>query len=105
MLLRTIRQTHAAEWLHLAERSLAETGGNVALAPDDVRCIATELGTRRRENSDNDAALQITTMPAGVVMTSDFLYVTEIFSRHTLLTPLDRLGVVMPTTLYSIAYF
>jgi hypothetical protein len=47
---------HAAERLHLAEWSLAETGGKVALAPHDVRRIATKLGTRRRENPDNDVA-------------------------------------------------
>ena len=33
------------------------------------------------------------------------VYVTEIFTTHNLLTPLDRFGVTVPNTLYSIAYF
>ena len=34
-----------------------------------------------------------------------FLYVTEVFQKHPLITPLDRFGVTVPNTLYSIAYF
>lgn len=57
-------------------------------------------------NSDNDANLQITTMPStGMLTTGGLLYVTEIFTRHTLITPFNRFGVSVPTTLYSIAYF
>jgi hypothetical protein len=33
------------------------------------------------------------------------LYVTEIYTSHPLITPLDRLGITLPSTLYSIAYF
>jgi hypothetical protein len=33
------------------------------------------------------------------------IYITEIFSRHNRITPLDRFGVLVPQTLYSIAYF
>ena len=33
------------------------------------------------------------------------LYVTEIYTRHPLITPFDRFGVQLPSTLYSIAYF
>ena len=33
------------------------------------------------------------------------IYVTEIYTRHTRITPLDRFGVSVPETLYSIAYF
>jgi hypothetical protein len=57
-------------------------------------------------NSDTDAALQLTTMPAGLLVTPGaMIYVTEIFTAHTLLTPFDRFGVSFPKTLYSIAYF
>jgi hypothetical protein len=31
--------------------------------------------------------------------------VTEIYSRHPMITPFDRFGVSMPQILYSIAYF
>ena len=37
--------------------------------------------------------------------TGGLLYITEIFTRHPLITPFNRFGVQMPTTLYSIAYF
>jgi hypothetical protein len=33
------------------------------------------------------------------------LYVTEIYTRHDLITPLSGFGVTVPGTLYSIAYF
>jgi hypothetical protein len=57
-------------------------------------------------NSDNDTSLQITNVPPNLTLvTGEMLYVTEIYTKHTLLTPLDRLGVTLPDTLYSIAYF
>jgi len=57
-------------------------------------------------NPDTDPSLQVTNAPPNLVPTPGALiYVTEIFSRHTLLTPLDRFGIAMPTTLTSIAYF
>jgi Flp pilus assembly protein TadG len=65
-------------------------------------------------NSDNDASLQVTNVPA-TMATGGMLYITEIFTRHPLITPLNRFGAAMPaslqfgitlpTTLYSIAYF
>jgi hypothetical protein len=33
------------------------------------------------------------------------MYVTEVYTRHTLITPFDRFGVTLPDTLHSIAYF
>jgi len=57
-------------------------------------------------NSDTDANLQITTLPANLtLLRGGMLYVTEIYTRHNLLTPLNRFGVTVPNTLYSIAYF
>jgi TadE-like protein len=56
-------------------------------------------------NSDNDTNLQITNLPGNLVSLGGMLYVTEIFSRHPRITPLDRWGVGVPQTLYSIAYF
>ena len=55
-------------------------------------------------NSDNDTGLQVTNVPA-VMSLGGMLYVTEIYSRHPLITPFDRFGVSIPQTLYSIAYF
>jgi hypothetical protein len=60
----------------------------------------------RAVNPDTDAALQITNFPPNLLPTpGSLIYVTEVFSRHTLITPLDRFGVTLPTTLSSIAYF
>jgi hypothetical protein len=60
----------------------------------------------RAVSPDADASLQITNCPPGLVPTKgSLMYVTEIFSRHALITPLDRLGISLPTTLSSIAYF
>ena len=44
--------------------------------------------------------------PAGEPCPSGgMLYVTEIYTRHPLITPFDRFGITVPQTLYSIAYF
>ena len=56
-------------------------------------------------NSDNDTNLQITNLPANIIAPGGMLYVTEVFTRHTLITPFDKFGVTVPNTLYSIAYF
>ena len=56
-------------------------------------------------NSDNNTNLQVTNLPPGLMVTGGMLYVTEIYTRHVLLTPLDKFGVTLPQTLYSIAYF
>jgi Flp pilus assembly protein TadG len=56
-------------------------------------------------NSDSNTGLQVTNVPADLVtVKGGMIYVAEIYSRHTLLTPLDRFGIHLPTTLYSIAY-
>jgi hypothetical protein len=60
-------------------------------------------------NSDNNTGLQVTSLPSNIIsVLGGQLYVTEIYSAHPLITPLDRLmkyGVKVPKTLYSVAYF
>lgn len=56
-------------------------------------------------NSDGDVNLQVTNLPITLGGPGDMLYITEIFATHALITPFDRLGVQLPRTLYSIAYF
>jgi Flp pilus assembly protein TadG len=57
-------------------------------------------------NADSDTNIQVTTLPAGLVLsTGCTLYITEIFTTHELITPFDKFGVTVPKTLYSIAYF
>ena len=52
-----------------------------------------------------DGAALLTNLPANTMVSGGTLYVTEVFSTHTALTPLDKFGITMPSTLYSIAYF
>lgn len=57
-------------------------------------------------NSDGNANLRVTSLPNDIVVVrGGMLYVTEIYATHRLLTPFDRFGIRVPTTLYSIAYF
>jgi hypothetical protein len=57
-------------------------------------------------NSDSDAALRVTGVPANLVtVPGGMVYITEIFTKRTRLTPLQNFGVAVPQTLYSIAYF
>jgi hypothetical protein len=55
-------------------------------------------------NSDNDTSLQITNLPT-TMSVGGMLYVTEIYTKHPLITPFDRFGISVPQALYSIAYF
>ena len=57
-------------------------------------------------NADNDINLQIANLPANlVVVRGGMIYVTEVFSKHPLITPFDQWGITVPNMLYSIAYF
>jgi hypothetical protein len=57
-------------------------------------------------NSDNNTGLRVTNLPSNLVaVRGGLIYVTEIYTRHTLITPLDRFGITVPQILYSIAYF
>jgi hypothetical protein len=57
-------------------------------------------------NSDNNANLQITNPPNNLVtVPGGLVYVTEVYSKHKLLTPFEKFGLLLPQTFYSIAYF
>jgi Flp pilus assembly protein TadG len=56
-------------------------------------------------NADGDANLQVTSLPSSLVPVGGMIYITEIFTRHNRITPLDHFGVMVPQSLYSIAYF
>jgi TadE-like protein len=57
-------------------------------------------------NSESNTNLRITNLPANLtVIRGSMLYITEVYTRHPLITPLDRFGITVPDTLYSIAYF
>lgn len=74
---------------------LATTGGSFGPEPDYVAI-----------NSDNDTSLRIVSPPAYLnIVRGGLMYVTEVYSTHDLLTPLQNFGVAVPSKLYSIAYF
>jgi hypothetical protein len=57
-------------------------------------------------NSDSDTNLRITNLPANIELPpGGLLYVTELYARHSRITPLDRFGITFPEILYSVAYF
>jgi len=57
-------------------------------------------------NSDNNPGLQLTNAPNGLIeVPGGMAYVTEVYSAHQLITPLDNFGITVPQRLYSIAYF
>jgi Flp pilus assembly protein TadG len=69
--------------------------GNLGTAPDYVA-----------PNSDTNTALRVTSgVPANSMSTGGSLYIVEIFSSHPMITPFNRVGFSVPTSLYSIAYF
>ena len=82
--------------LSVSGSSALSTAGGSFGGPPDFQAI----------NSDNDTNLRVSNMPASLtVATGGLMYVTEIYSTHTLLTPLQNLGVTVPSRIYSIAYF
>jgi Flp pilus assembly protein TadG len=77
-----------------ATSALSSTGGSFGGGPD-----------YQAANSDTDSSLQVTNLPANLVGSGGMIYVTEVFVNHPLITPFDRIGITLPKTLYSIAYF
>jgi Flp pilus assembly protein TadG len=62
-------------------------------------------GTNTATNADSNGGLQVTNVPTGTLSPGGMMYITEIFTQHQLLTPLDRFGITVPNQLYSVAYF
>ncbi len=57
-------------------------------------------------NPNNNAALRVTNAPAGIgSVPGGMIYVTEVYTTYTALTPLANFGITIPPVLYSIAYF
>jgi hypothetical protein len=55
-------------------------------------------------NADNNSGLRVVNPPA-INVRNGYLYITEVYTTHNLITPLNRFGVTLPNRLYSIAYF
>ncbi len=78
-----------------ASSKLNTSGGTFGPAPDYTA-----------NNSDNSTGLQVTNISDDMISArGGMIYVTEIYTRHQVLTPLANWGLRMPNILYSIAYF
>jgi Flp pilus assembly protein TadG len=102
---RSISTTTAANYNHAilyqrteygtlsASSQLTGGGGAFGAAPD-----------YQAVDPDNDTGLRVGNLPVTLSL-GGTLYITEVFTRHVTLTPLDSFGIRVPDRLYSIAYF
>jgi TadE-like protein len=101
--------TGTANYNKLVVYQRAEFGSFSGPAPSRVRNAGGAVGGPPdyiAANSDNDAGLRVTGVPANLATApGGMVYITEIFTKRPRITPLDRFGVAVPETLYSIAYF
>jgi TadE-like protein len=57
-------------------------------------------------NADNNPGLRLVNPPAGLAaVPGSMIYVAEIYSTHTAITPLGNFGVTVPARFYAISYF
>jgi len=84
------------EYGSLSNSSYLRTRGSVSFGPAPDYQAA---------NSDTNTSLQVTNLPPNLLVNGGLLYITEIYTQHQLLTPLNRFGITVPNVLYSIAYF
>jgi hypothetical protein len=84
------------EYGALGATSVLQTKGGAVFGPPDYQAT----------NADSNTGLQLNGLPAGLVVGSgSMVYVTEVWTKHELITPFDKFGVKVPDILYSIAYF
>ena len=78
-----------------ASSRINSAGGSFGPAPDYIAA-----------NSDFDTSLRISGLPPNLVtVPGGLIYVTEIFSTHQRITPVQNFGLTVPSQLYSVAYF
>lgn len=80
--------------LAAASRISTAGGGSFGPAPNYIAV-----------DSDNDTGLRVGLPNNLVTVRGGLVYITEVFSQHQRITPLQNFGVTVPETLYSIAYF
>jgi hypothetical protein len=59
------------------------------------------------QNADNDTRIRIAgALPNGLTLVAgQSVYITEVYTRHNLITPFERFGAKLPSNLYASAYF
>ena len=90
----TLIQRYEYGSLAASSKLTTRGGGTFGGAPD-----------YQANNQTTDTNLQMTNLPANVISLGGYLYITEVYSSHTLLTPFDHFGIQVPNRLYSISYF
>src|SRR5688572_10880840 len=57
------------------------------------------------QNADNDTTIRVSgALPNGLTLTAgQSVYITEIYTRHNLLTPFEKFGIDLPSNLYASA--
>jgi Flp pilus assembly protein TadG len=58
-------------------------------------------------NADNDTTIRVPgALPNGLTLTAgQSVYITEVYTRHNYITPFDKFGYTLPSTLYASAFF
>jgi hypothetical protein len=57
-------------------------------------------------NPHNTTSLRVTNAPANIIgVPGGLIYVTEVYTSYSTLTPVSNLGLPIPQQLYSVAYF
>jgi len=58
-------------------------------------------------NPNNDSSVRVSgALPNGLTLAAgQSVYVTEVYTRHDLITPFEKFGVALPANLYASAYF
>jgi hypothetical protein len=101
--------TGTANYDKLVVYQRAEFGSFSGTAPSKVQSPGGAFGgppDYKAANSDSDAGLRVTGVPANLVTApGGMIYITEIFTTRSRITPLQNFGVTVPNVLYSIAYF
>jgi TadE-like protein len=88
-------QRHEYGALSAPSKILTAGGGSFGGAPDYIAA-----------NSDNNTSLRVTNVPNDLIPSpGGMIYVTEVYTTHSMVTPLSGFGVLVPSVLYSVAYF
>jgi Flp pilus assembly protein TadG len=82
--------------------------GNSALGSSRLNGSGTFVAANdyAATNPHNTTSLRVTNAPANLVsVPGGMIYVTEVYTAYSTLTPVRNLGLPIPSVLYSIAYF
>jgi len=82
--------------------------GNTSLGSSKLNGSGTFDSTNNYTavNPNGNTGLRVTNAPAGIAVDDgSMIYVTEVYTTYTTLTPVRNIGLPIPATLYSSAFF